>query len=117
MLRRSYRLKDRRDVARVYSKGRTTRASNLTVKVAHTQTEHIRVAVVVSKKVAKSAPTRNRIRRRIYEVVRTNIDHIKPGTDMLISVFSDEFAAMPSAGLVEVVKTLLSRAGVYKEQR
>lgn len=41
-------------------------------KVFYTKTKRsdYRMAVVVSKKVAKSAVTRNRIRRRLYESVR-----------------------------------------------
>ena len=60
-----------------------------------------RCAVVVSKKVHKSAVTRNRIRRRIYEIVRTEFHPTSP-VDIVITVF-DEVAATMSAEQLRAV--------------
>lgn len=69
-----------------------------------------RVAVVVSKKVHKSAVVRNRIRRRIYEAVRLQGDTIPGGTDLVFSIFSDKVASMESAALSAAVGELLKKA-------
>lgn len=67
-----------------------------------------RVAVVVSKKVSKSAVTRNRIRRRVYESVR-NTQNINPGTDIIITIFSDQVKDMPAKKLNNIVKDLVEK--------
>ncbi len=68
-----------------------------------------RVAVVVSKKVTKSAPKRNRIRRRIFEIIRKNgADYVK-GSDVVIIVFNDKIALLPHAELNDAVLEVLSQ--------
>ena len=56
----------------VYQRGQTVRGPAITLKYRYRgpQRQPYRVAVVVSRKVHKSAVVRNRIRRRLYEIVR-----------------------------------------------
>jgi ribonuclease P protein component len=68
-----------------------------------------RVAVIVSRKVSKSAVTRNRIRRRIYEIVRQSPPP-KPGTDLVFTVFSPVTADMEADQLRKLVENLLTQA-------
>ncbi len=76
----------------VYRRGRTLRSKYFAVKyVEHNRLDSYRAAVVVSKKVSKSAPTRNRIRRRLYELVRKYEDKLG-SQDIVITVY-DERAA------------------------
>jgi len=42
-----------------------------------------RYAIVISKKTEKKAYARNKIRRRVSEILRLNNSHIKPGYDIL----------------------------------
>lgn len=94
----------------VYERGGSLRASYITLKFARRAPERpYRVAVVVSRKVSKSAVTRNRIRRRIYEIVRQAGGQIAPGTDLVFTVFDEKVASMPAAGLREVITDLLAR--------
>ncbi len=69
------------------------------------------MAVVVSKKVHKSAVRRNRIRRRIYEIVRTNIGEI-PAYDMVLTVFHEQVADMPHDELARAVTAQLRQARI-----
>jgi ribonuclease P protein component len=69
-----------------------------------------RVAVVVSRKVSKSAVVRNRIRRRIYEQVRLQADRIPPGRDLIITVFSEQAATTEAAKIAAMVADLLQKA-------
>lgn len=71
-----------------------------------------RLAVVVSKKVSKSAVVRNRIRRRIYEVVRSLEEAIKVPKDMVLTVHESEFETMESAKLKATVSSLFKKAGI-----
>ena len=64
-----------------------------------------RLAVVVSKKVDKLAVNRNRIRRRVYEVVRQL--KLKGTPDVVITIFSATVAEIPATELESQVKELL----------
>lgn len=63
---------------------------------------------MVSKKVSKSAPERNRIRRRLYELVRVEIAEKLPNLDIVISVFDAEVAKMPALELRNVFVSVMS---------
>jgi ribonuclease P protein component len=71
-----------------------------------------RFAVVVSKKVYKSAVKRNRIRRRIFEVIRLNLKSDAPVFDVVISVYSPETLDLPAAKLSGEVLGLLKIVGL-----
>lgn len=68
-----------------------------------------RFAVVISKKVLKSAVGRNRIRRRLYEAIRLELANFHSSYDCIFVVFSKELANLPFSKLQELVHTLLSQ--------
>jgi ribonuclease P protein component len=85
----------------------------LAVKFIHNdRRKTYRLAVVVSKKVSKSAVTRNRIRRRIYEQVRLLEPSIRQPYDIVLSVFTEQPSTMPASELASLVAKLLSQAGI-----
>ncbi len=95
----------------VYSKGRTARARFLSLKtVENLRRKESRLAVVVSKKITKKAPERNRIRRRLYEAVRLQWPNIKPGSDIVITVFDERIGTISSEELTGLVQELLTSA-------
>lgn len=101
----------------VYKNGRAIRTHLITVKyVKNAHRKHSRFAVVVSKKVHKSAVGRNRIRRRIYEVVRQELPHITSPHDVVLLVFSSEVMTMPQDELVKLVQELFTEARLYKNR-
>jgi ribonuclease P protein component len=67
------------------------------------------VAVVVSRKVSKSAVVRNRIRRRVYEIVR-QADNVPPSSDLIFTIFSEQVAELEAAKLQNMVAELLAKA-------
>jgi ribonuclease P protein component len=71
--------------------------------------DSFRVAVVVSKKVAKSAPERNRIRRRIYEIIRLNAPQYLTNQDVVITIFDSRLANIEHEELQEIVLRLLEQ--------
>ncbi len=71
-----------------------------------------RVAVVVSKKVEKSAVGRNRIRRRIYEALRLNFNLVPKKTDYIFVVYSKDVMKMPFSELEEILGKLIAEAKV-----
>lgn len=58
------------------------------------------MAVIVSKKVAKSAVVRNRIRRRLYEAVRTSKLFDETPVDVVFVVRSEELVRLPHDALL-----------------
>ena len=75
-----------------------------------------RVAVVISKKVEKTAVGRNRIRRRIYEAIRINFDLMPKGVDYVFVVYSKEVIRMKFGELEEMLGKLVDESKVcYNE--
>lgn len=92
----------------VYARGQNVRGSLLSLKFAKRDGGRpYRVAVVVSRKVSKSAVVRNRIRRRIYEIVRRHQAAITPGTDLIFTAYSEQLAEMPATQLEALIVELL----------
>lgn len=96
----------------VYQNGETVRGPLCSLKfIRNERRKHWRLAVVVSKKVHKSAVRRNRIRRRIYETARLHLTDI-PAYDMVLTVFHEQMADMPHDELVRVVTAQLKQARI-----
>lgn len=76
------------------------------------------MAVVVSKKVEKTAVLRNRIRRRVYEALRVNLKYIPKKTDYIIVVFSKDVMTMPFSELEKTLGELVEESKVcYNKER
>lgn len=99
----------------VYSHGTTFRGTMLAVRIAeNSRRDSYRCAVVVSKKISKSAVVRNRIRRRMYELMRAEGVHIERPVDIVITIYSDQVATVPASELKTTFNKLLAQAGVLK---
>ena len=70
------------------------------------------MGVVVSKKVEKTAVGRNRIRRRIYEALRLNMEDIPKKTDYIFVVYSKDFLKMSFKEIVKILGELVAEAKV-----
>ena len=85
----------------------------VSLRYAHnTRTSTYRVAVVVSRKVSKSAVVRNRIRRRLYEIVRKHSTFISGSSDLVLTVHGEDAARMSHASLQKLVLGQMKQAGV-----
>ena len=89
MLASANRLKTGRDIARVMTRGRYVSEGLVVVRHAPSRQAGSRAVVVVSKKVAKRAVVRNRIRRRVAAVLATKFATVAEGYDIVITVRSD----------------------------
>ncbi|HSD56152.1 MAG TPA: ribonuclease P protein component [Candidatus Saccharimonadales bacterium] len=113
MIDRTHRFQGHGSLRFVYQKGQTVRGPFCALKyIVNNRRKQYRVAVVVSRKVHKSAVVRNRIRRRIYEIVRTNADNISRPYDLVITAYSDQLAIMPAEQLNQAIAEKLEKAGV-----
>lgn len=112
MLSKKYRFHSRGGVRWVYKHGKTLRRSKMSLIFAENTRGFTRLSVVVSKKVAKSAVERNRIRRRVYEALRVNFEHIPKKVDYIFVVFSKDVMRMPFGELEKVLGELVEESKV-----
>ena len=108
MLNKKYRFHSRGGVRFVFQKGKTVRTQKMSLTTLDNERGFTRVAVVVSKKVLKTAVGRNRIRRRIYEAVRRNFEDLPKNRDYIFSVFTKEVAVMPNKELEKILGDLVA---------
>lgn len=112
MLVRAHRLRSASDIARVYKRGAYGGSGGvLSVKGVRSGRPDSRAVIVVAKKVSKRAVVRNRIRRRLSEILRTSWATVIPGYDIVISVHADTSELAPAA-LQEHLSKALNRAGI-----
>lgn len=113
MISRTNRFHGYGSLRHVYRRGTTIRGPLFSIKVLENpKRSQYRLAVVVAKKVHKSAVARNRIRRRLYETVRLLGPDIINPCDIVITVFHDSLIDEPIASLTQQVKKQLQQAGV-----
>ena len=99
----------------MYRNGQTVHSHVCKVKYLHNPRRNdSRFAIVVSKKVHKSAVGRNRIRRRFFEVIRAQIPIMKPGMDVVVIVVSGEALALSFEEIDVTLKQLFHEANLYE---
>ena len=116
MLAFKYRFHGHGSLRYVYSHGEAVRSRLMTLKYStHPKRKNPRIAVVISKKVIKRAVGRNRVRRRVYEVMRLELPRIKPNQDLVLIMFSGDILNLPSEELTQTIRQMLESANVYKD--
>ncbi len=86
MLPQINRLTKESDFKIVAKKGRPFYSSCLTIKTFKNNYEASRFGIVISAKASKKAVTRNQLKRRLSEIIRTNLDKLNKGFDVMILV-------------------------------
>ena len=87
------KVKKRRDFTKVYRQGKSLSAANTVVCWRKTKSDCFRVGFTVSKKVG-NAVVRNKVRRRLKEIVRLHPERFSAGADYII-------VARPAAAFCE----------------
>lgn len=94
----------------VYNHGARSRSANMGLHYSENPNRvHSRFAIVVSKKVHKSAVSRNRVRRRIYEIIRLNLDNMKSPCDYIVTIFNPEVLTLEQHELEKQLLNLLAK--------
>lgn len=102
----------------VYQRGQNVRSGAINLRfVENPRRKSYRAAVVVSRKVSKSAVVRNRIRRRIYELVREHARQLGRPLDLVFTVYGEDAAQLPHEALKELVVPLLAKADALHPSR
>jgi len=93
MLAKDYRFRGLNSLKPLFSRGKSVRGDGFKLVYMRSDRPDNRFAVVVSKKVHKSAVVRNRIRRRIFTI----IDDIKlatPTSDVAVIVYDRQLESL-----------------------
>ena len=114
MLSSQNRLRKSKDIESVLKKGFKFKEGSLVLRVAGNKSAKTRFAFIVSGKVSKKAVIRNKIRRRLSEIIRLCMPNMAQGIDLIVialpSSASREFSEIKSA-----TEDLLIKAGLVKK--
>lgn len=88
MLSKKKRLSKNKDIKEVIKKGKKFKEKFLILKKKPNTLNNSRLGVVVGLKVSKKATERNKIKRRINEIIRRSLKKIKKGNDVVLIVLS-----------------------------
>jgi ribonuclease P protein component len=117
MLDKSHRFHGLNSLSFAYKRGQVVRGGPATLKyILNKRRTSFRAAVVVSRKVDKSAVVRNRIRRRVYAVIEDRADSISEPYDLIFTIYNAQLATMGAAEVQKHVGDLLRRAGVTSDR-
>lgn len=94
----------------VYKNGQSSRSRFFVLKIIENKKrKNTRIAVVVSKKVLKSAVRRNRIRRRVYESLRYRMANFEKKFDIVLTVSNSEVYSMPYKNIEDQLNQLFTQ--------
>jgi len=84
MVPKKNRLQKKTEIVRVFKKGKGFKEDFLILKLVKNNLEKSRFSFIISQKVSKKATTRNKIKRRLSEIVRLKLKKIKKGIDVIL---------------------------------
>ena len=84
MLAQKNRLRRKKDFERVLRKGKGLKEDFLILKMVKNNSSQNRFGFIVGTKISKKAVLRNKLKRRLRELVRGKIEKIKKGFDIIL---------------------------------
>ena len=114
MLQKPYRLRRNADFRRVYRQSKSISCKYLVLYPKRVKEDRLRVGFSISKKIGK-ANVRNRLKRRLSEIIRLNLAHLQPGYD-LIFVARGPIVGLDYRELEKNVRYLLEKSGVWQHE-
>ncbi|MEI9913701.1 MAG: ribonuclease P protein component [Candidatus Saccharibacteria bacterium] len=113
MIAQANRFHGHNSLSMVYRKGQTVSLGLASLKHLPIRTgKKYRLAVVVSRKVDKSAVVRNRIRRRVYEAMREKYPKFNKNVDIVITIHNNQLATMKSSEFNDLIDQLLIKSSL-----
>lgn len=118
MIASKYRFHGQNGLLYVYRKGQTVRTKFCQAKfTTNPKRTDYRASVVISKKVTKSAPMRNRVRRRLYEQIRLQAPKYLTNQDVVFTIFDPELAIVEAVEIERLVGRILKSIRSMSKQR
>jgi ribonuclease P protein component len=106
MLSAKHRFHGYGSLNKVYSNGLSVRGNYISLRYKKRTNPSYRVAVVVGKKVHKSAVKRNRMRRRTYEAVRNSKVNVN-GNDLIFTIYNEKIIDLSDSEIKTAIDELL----------
>jgi len=113
MLKKSNRLKKKEDFDRVLKEGKAFKESFLLLKIKKNKLISNRFGFIISQKVSKKAVARNKIKRRLSELIRINLDKLKKGIDGIFIVLPG-LEKKSFKELKEIIINIFKKAELFK---
>lgn len=89
MIGRRLRLSRGSEFNKIYKFGKSAYGENVLCRANTNKLQHSKFAVIVSKKISKKAVIRNRIKRRINEIIRKNWQTVPVGYNIVVIAKTD----------------------------
>lgn len=103
-----YRLSDKSEIKKTLKMGKRLDSDLFYIKFLPNSANLSRFAIITGLKVSKSAVLRNRIRRRLSEIIRLNILEVKSGYNIVLMIkpraLSQEYKNLKGALIKELSK-------------
>lgn len=84
MLAKVNRLRKKKDFERILKKGKSFKEGFIILKFNKNNSREIRFGFIVSRKVSKKATVRNKVKRRLRELMKKKIENLKRGMDIIL---------------------------------
>lgn len=84
MLPKLQRIKKKKDFEAIFKKAKSFKKGFLIFKVSKNSLDVSRFGFVVSQKVSKKATIRNKVRRRLASIIKSEVNKIANGIDVII---------------------------------
>ena len=111
MLPKINRIKKKKDFESIFKNSRSFKNNLFILKIKENNLGLNRVGFVVSQKISKRAVIRNKVRRRLSEIIKKEINNIPLGTDLvfitLAGIDKKEFSEIK-----EAVNNILIKVGL-----
>jgi ribonuclease P protein component len=107
------RLKKKKDFEKVFKEGKGVKESFLFLKFLPNNLKVSRFGFILSKKISKKTTVRNKIKRRLREIVRLELKKIKPGIDGVF-VVSPGLENKNFLEIKTIVKKIFKKTKLYK---
>lgn len=109
MLPVSYRLKKTKDFEKIFKFGKSFSQNGLNFKfINKSNSSKKRIGFIISSKVIKKANKRNRLRRKLQEIVRKRINLIKKNIDGIF-IIREDLNSQKSKDLALLIDKLLKK--------
>ncbi len=113
MLAKEFRLTKEKDFDKIWKKGRSFFIKEMGIKFLTNNLNCSRFGFIIPNKAVKQAVDRNKIKRRLREIIRLKLSLVKKGIDCVILVRQD-IKALSYQDLEERVDFMLYKARLFK---